>query len=80
MQHLSNGPIDLDVSTHEEQMEEMQFLLDKRTKEVERVIKHDLLIKLLLDIVSLGEWEDLLWVKSLRFWESGRNISVLQYI
>lgn len=36
-------------------MEEMQFLLDKRTKEVERVIKHDLLIKLLLDIVSLGE-------------------------
>ena len=51
LQHLSNGPIDLDVSAHEEQMEEMQFLLDKRTKEVERVIKRDLLIRLLLGIV-----------------------------
>ena len=53
-QHLSNGPIDIDVSAHEEQMEEMQFLLDKRTKEVERVIKHDLLIKLFLGIVVSG--------------------------
>lgn len=26
------------MSAHEEQMEEMQFLLDKRTKEVERVM------------------------------------------
>lgn len=40
LQHLSNGPIHLDVSAREEQMEEMQFLLDKRTKEVERVWQH----------------------------------------
>ena len=38
LQHLSNGPIGVDITEHEEQMEEMQFLLDKRTKEVERVI------------------------------------------
>lgn len=37
--HLSNGPINFDVSAHEEQMEEMQFLLDKRTKEVERLTR-----------------------------------------
>ena len=37
IQHLSNGPVSVDVTAHEEQMEEMQFLLDKRTKEVERV-------------------------------------------
>ena len=39
LQHLSNGPISLDISAHDEQMEEMQFVLDKRTKEVERVTK-----------------------------------------
>ena len=53
LQHLSNGPIGVDITEHEEQMEEMQFLLDKRTKEVERVILCDscrsvgLIIKLL---------------------------------
>lgn len=36
-QHLSNGPVSHDISAHEEQMEEMQFVLDKRAKEVERV-------------------------------------------
>lgn len=40
-QHLSNGPVNVDVSAHEEQMEEMQFLLDKRTKEVERLTREN---------------------------------------
>ncbi|KAJ7360065.1 Liprin-alpha-1 [Desmophyllum pertusum] len=39
--HLSNGPVNLEVSVHEEQMEEMQFLLDKRTKEVERLTREN---------------------------------------
>ena len=39
MQRVSNGPVDgsIQISEHEEQMDEMQFLLDKRSKEVERV-------------------------------------------
>lgn len=39
--HLSNGPIGVDITEHEEQMEEMQFLLDKRTKEVERLTREN---------------------------------------
>lgn len=39
--HLSNGPIDIDITAHEEQIEEMQFLLDKRTKEVERLTREN---------------------------------------
>lgn len=39
--HLSNGPISLDISAHDEQMEEMQFVLDKRTKEVERLTREN---------------------------------------
>ncbi|XP_027039265.1 liprin-alpha-1-like isoform X2 [Pocillopora damicornis] len=39
--HLSNGPVSVDVTAHEEQMEEMQFLLDKRTKEVERLTREN---------------------------------------
>ncbi|XP_015766294.1 PREDICTED: liprin-alpha-1-like [Acropora digitifera] len=41
LQHLSNGPIGVDITEHEEQMEEMQFLLDKRTKEVERLTREN---------------------------------------
>ena len=35
-QHVSNGPVN-SAFNHDEQMEEMEFILDKRTKECERV-------------------------------------------
>lgn len=41
MKHLSNGPVSHDISAHEEQMEEMQFVLDKRAKEVERLTREN---------------------------------------
>ncbi|EDO49183.1 predicted protein, partial [Nematostella vectensis] len=36
---MSNGPVMACIEEHEEQLEEMQFLLDKKSKELERITK-----------------------------------------